>query len=167
MLEAGFESLDAGTEERTSLETFLNNCKADPMLLGWIITGDEFWVFECDPPTKRLNVVEEEQIHSTKSSHGSVSAEIDVNFIFRHPRYGDGGIGAVSEKCRCCFLYRNAVEIENLYPKEEAGVVGGDPVCVPPYKRHQPSSRFNAKVPGEEQYVVNASFSIFPRFSAL
>ncbi len=69
-------------------------------------------------------------------------------------------------KCRHCFLYLNTVGNENLYLKEEAGVVGGKPVHVPPRQRPQPLSQFNTKVPGEEQYVVNASSSIFPRFSA-
>ncbi len=34
-------------------ETFLNDCEADPTLPGWIIMGDESWVFEYDPFTKR------------------------------------------------------------------------------------------------------------------
>ncbi len=67
-----------------------------------------------------------------KSSHGSIPAEIDVNFIFRYTRRGDGGMGAISEKCRRCFLSLNAPEIENLYPKEESGVMGGEPVHAPP-----------------------------------
>ncbi len=77
------------------------------------------------------------------------------------------GMGAVSGKCRRCFLYRNDPEIKNLYSKEKVGVVGGEPVHAPPQQRQKPLSRLNAKVPGEEQYVVNASSSIFPRFSAL
>ncbi len=44
------------------------------------------------------------------------------------------------------------MEIENLYQKEEAGVVDEEPVCAPPRRRPQPLSRFDAKVPGEEQY---------------
>ncbi len=68
-----------------------------------------------------------------KSSHGSVPAEIDVNFILCRPRKGgDGMVGAVLEKCRCCFLYQNALEIENLYLKDEAGVVDGEPIRAPP-----------------------------------
>ncbi len=53
-----------------------------------------------------------------KSWHGSVPADIDVHFIFRRPRRGDGGMGVVLEKCRLCF-HQNTPEIENLYPKEE------------------------------------------------
>ncbi len=47
MIEAGFESLDAGTEERTVFmaETFLNDCEADPTL-GRIVLDDESWIFE-------------------------------------------------------------------------------------------------------------------------
>ncbi len=67
-----------------------------------------------------------------KSSHGSVLAEIDVNYIFLRPRCGDGGMGAILEKCRHCFLYRNTPKIENLYPKEETKVVGEEPVCALP-----------------------------------
>ncbi len=33
-------------------ETFLNNCEADPTILGWIITGDQSQVSEYDPSTK-------------------------------------------------------------------------------------------------------------------
>ncbi len=76
-------------------------------------------------------------------------------------------MGAVSEKCRRCFLYQNTLEIENLYPKEEARVLGGEPVCAPPWQRSQALSRFIANVPGEKQFVVNASSSILHRFSAL
>ncbi len=102
-----------------------------------------------------------------KSSHGTGLAEIDVNFIFRRTRRGDGGMGAVWGKCRRCFSYRNALEIENLYPKEEVGIVGGEPVRAPPQQRPQPPSQFSANIPGVKQYVVNASCSIFPRFSTL
>ncbi len=34
------------------VEAFLNDCKANPMLLGWIIVGDELWVFKYDQSTK-------------------------------------------------------------------------------------------------------------------
>ncbi len=40
--------------------------------------------------------------------------------------------------------------------------MGGALVPAPPQQRPQP-----LKYPGEEQYVINASSSIFPRFSAL
>ncbi len=33
-------------------QMFLNDCEADPKLPGWIIAGDESWVFEYDPSTK-------------------------------------------------------------------------------------------------------------------
>ncbi len=33
-------------------EIFLNDCEADPTLLGWIITGDELWIFEYNSSTK-------------------------------------------------------------------------------------------------------------------
>ncbi len=65
------------------------------------------------------------------------------------------------------FYIKTALEIRNLYPKEESGVVGGEPVCALPQRYLQPPSQFRANVPGEEQYVVNASSSIFPRFSTL
>ncbi len=59
------------------------------------------------------NAVEEEwRTMAQKSSRGTVPAEIDINFIFRCPRYGDGGMSAISKKCRHCFLYRNALEIK-------------------------------------------------------
>ncbi len=67
-----------------------------------------------------------------KNSHGSVPPEIDINSILRRTRRGGGGMGAVLEKCRRCFLYRNAMEIGNLYLKEKARVVGGEPVRAPP-----------------------------------
>ncbi len=81
-------------------------------------------------------VEEERQTTAQKSSHGCVLAEIDVN-IFRHPRRGDGGMGAVSKNCRCCFLYRNTREIENLDQKEEVEVVGGESIRAPPGQRPQ------------------------------
>ncbi len=34
------------------VETFLNECKVGATLLGWIITGDESWVFKYDSSTK-------------------------------------------------------------------------------------------------------------------
>ncbi len=34
------------------VETFLNDCKADPTLLGRIIAGDESWILIYDPSTK-------------------------------------------------------------------------------------------------------------------
>ncbi len=37
-------------------EMFLNDCEADPTLLGWIFTGDESWIFEYDPSTKRQSM---------------------------------------------------------------------------------------------------------------
>ncbi len=52
---------------------------------------------------------------ATKYSTNKLAAEIDVNFIFQRRKGGDGGMGATSEKCRCCFLYRNAPKIENFY----------------------------------------------------
>ncbi len=107
-----------------------------------------------------------------ETSHGTkklawLGPSRNVNFIFQRPRLGYGGMGAVLEKCRCCFPYQNTLDNENLYQKEEAAVVGGEPFHVPPRQCSQPPSWFNAKVPGEEQYVVNASSSIFPTFSAL
>ncbi len=104
------------------VETFLTDCEADPMPLGyygWWVFGFQLWSIH----KMSINAVEEERrITAQKSSRGSVLAEIDVNFIFWHPRRGDGGIDVVSEKCRHCFLYRNVLEIENLYRKEEDGV---------------------------------------------
>ncbi len=51
-------------------------------------------------------------------------------------------MSAVSEKCKHCFLYQNAQEIENLYPKEEAGVVVRKPVRALPQQcpRHEADS---------------------------
>ncbi len=92
-------------------ETFLQNCEADSTLLGRIISGFQIWFVH----KTSVNEVEGEwQTTSRGSSHGSVPAQINVNFIFRRPRNGDGGIGATQEKCSCCFLYRNAPYIENL-----------------------------------------------------
>ncbi len=47
---------------------------------------------------------EERRTTAQKSSHGSVTAEIDVNLIFLLPRRGDGKMCAISEKCRHCTL---------------------------------------------------------------
>ncbi len=40
--------------------------------------------------------------------------------LFFDPCCGNGKVGVILEKCRHCFLYRNAPKIENLYPKVEA-----------------------------------------------
>ncbi len=113
---------------------------------GWWVVGFQIWSVH----KVSVNAVEKEGwTTAQKSSHDSVPAGIDFNFIFRRPRCGDGGMGAVSEKCRHCFLNWNTLEIENLYRKEE--VVGGEPVLAPPQQCPQPPSRFNAKVPWEEQ----------------
>ncbi len=109
----------------------------------------------------------DESWHKNARMAQSVPAEIVVSLIFRHPKCGDSGMGAVSEKCSCCFLYRNALEMEHVYPKEGARVVGEEPVHAPLRQHPQPPSRFNAKVLREEQYVINAVSSIFPRFSNL
>ncbi len=62
-----------------------------------------------------VNAVEEQwRTTAKKSSHGSILVEIDVNLIFQRPRCGDGRMGAVSENCRRCILYRNTPEIKNL-----------------------------------------------------
>ncbi len=37
-------------------ETFLNDCEADLMFLGWIIMGDESWVFKCNKSTKHQSM---------------------------------------------------------------------------------------------------------------
>ncbi len=113
--------LEQKEEQVFIAETFLNDCKADAILLRWIITGDESVCFRIWSIHKvSVNAVEEKRRTTTqKSSHGLVPLEIDVNFIFRRPRFGDGGMGAILEKCRRCFLYRNAPEIDNLCPKVE------------------------------------------------
>ncbi len=80
-------------------KTFLNNCDADPTLLGQIITGDELRVFKYNPSTKHQSMWwkrGDEPQH--KKGRMAVPAEIDVNFIFRCLRCGNGGMGAVLEK---------------------------------------------------------------------
>ncbi len=134
-MQAGFESLAARTEGRTSL-----HCKnvferlqggSDAFWVdhhGWRVVGFQIWSVH----KVSVNAVEEKrQTMEQKSSHGTVPAEIDVNFIFQRPRRGDGGMGAMSEKCRLYFAYRKALEIEKFYLQDEAGVVGGEPVCAP------------------------------------
>ncbi len=117
---------------------------------------------------------EERRTTAQKRSYGSVPAESGVNFTFQHPRHGDGGMSAISEKCRCCFLYRNTLEIENLYPQDEAGVVGGEPVRVPPQPRLQPRSDSMQKFleknnmwlmphPLYSQDLASCNFFIFPK----
>ncbi len=71
-----------------------------------------------------------------------------------HPAAWSKQNGCHIRKCRCCFIYRNIPEIENLYPKEEAGVMSGEPVCAPPQQHPQPPSRFNAKVPGNNMWLM-------------
>ncbi len=147
-------------------ETFLNDCEADLLLLGWTRVRSHGFLNMIHSQSVRQCSGRGATNHSTKSSHGLVPAEVDVNFILWCPRLDDGGIGAILGKCRHCFLFQNILETENLYPKEEARVVCGEPVCAPPWQRLQPPSWFNTKVLGE-QYVANASSSIFPGFSAL
>ncbi len=117
-VEAGFESLDAGTEEWISLhgrnifEGLRDRSNAPCMdHHSWWVVG--FWIWFIHKASASA-VEEEQQTTVQKSSHGSVPAEIDVNFIFRRPRWGDGGTGAILGKCRRCFLYRNALRIENF-----------------------------------------------------
>ncbi len=100
---------------------------------------------------------EERQTTAQKSSHGSVPVEVDTNFIFQCPRRDDGGMGVVSEKCRCCFLHRNTPEIKNMYPKEEAEVVGGEPVCAPP--RNAPNHQANST----QKFLEKNNMVLMPR----
>ncbi len=49
-------TLEQRKERVFTVEMFLNDCEADPTLLGWIIMGDESWVFEYDPSTKSQSI---------------------------------------------------------------------------------------------------------------
>ncbi len=44
------------------------------------------------------------------------------------------------ENVDAAFYIKNNLEIKNLYLKEEAGLVAGEPVCAPPQQRSQPLS---------------------------
>ncbi len=58
-------------------KTFLNDCEADLTLLGQIIMGDELWVFEYDPSTKRQSMQwkRSDEPRAQKSSHDGCHIE--------------------------------------------------------------------------------------------
>ncbi len=75
---------------------FLNDSEANPTLLRKIITDDELWVFEYNTSTKHQSMqLKKSHEPRHKKLARSVPEEIDVNFIFRGPRCGDGEMGAV------------------------------------------------------------------------
>ncbi len=124
MFEASFESLDTGTEERTSL--YCRNVfewlwgRSDTSWMdhhqGWVM-GFQIWsIYKAS-----VNAVKEERrITAQKRARMTRLLQKLVLILF----FDDCGTATVEwvsyqEKCICCFLYQNALEIENLYPKEE------------------------------------------------
>ncbi len=163
MFVAGFKSLDIGTEERTSLHcTNIFEQLRGGSDTSWIdhhglwVMG--FWIWSVHKVS--VNAVEEErQTMTQKSSYGSVPPEINVNFIFRHPKRGDGEMGAVSGKCRLCFLCRNTPQIENLYLKGEAELWVGNLFLL----HHDNTTSRQADSTPYSPDLAPCSFFIFPK----
>ncbi len=113
--------------------------------------GDESWVFEYDPSTKRLAMQwkRNDKPQHKKARMAQSQQKLMLILFFDVQSVVMKEWVPYQKNVDTAFYSETLRKLRICVRKNRSGVVGREPVCAPPWQCPQPPSRFNAKVLGE------------------